>query len=191
MFERTMSRFACGVALLAAVAVAGVTLVGQDGAQAQMPAPQQGSAGQQETASGPPADEARVVVGTYQPQAVFQAHPAQEELLESLRSTQEEMQKAQDQGDMETVRQIQQEYDNERQKIVEEFQTDVEQTLPELAEDADIDIVALEVTYRADDVRTEDITSDLVSALSDEEEQPEAEQPEAGEMPRQLPGQSQ
>lgn len=112
------------------------------------------------------AAESALRVGTYQPQIVFEQHPGHAELMKAIQSAQEQMQG----GDREQAMQRQQELAQIQDRIIGQFQQDVEKALPEVAEEVNVKVVAVEVAYSDDDVETVDVTSELGRAVSDDEE---------------------
>lgn len=106
-------------------------------------------------------------VGTYNPQAVFERHPAQARLMEITETLQTAMQQAQQEGDAARMQQIQQEYEQEHTQAVEQFQRDVSRAVPVAAETAGVSVVAVEIVYAAADVQTRDITQQVVQVLDD------------------------
>ncbi len=117
----------------------------------------------------PQRPEAVLKIGTYDPQTAFNAHPAQAELNEMLGEARAEMEKAYQDEDQEKIQQIQQRYEQAHQKAVQRFERDVSSTLPKVAKAADIKVVAVQVVYQADDVRTVDLTPRLAHAFAEED----------------------
>ncbi|MDT8322850.1 MAG: hypothetical protein RRA94_01975 [Bacteroidota bacterium] len=110
-------------------------------------------------------DQASLEVGTYDLEAVFRQHPANEELSKASQAAQAQMQAAQQEGDQQKMQQVQQEFEQTRGKVVENFYKDINKKLPSVAAAADIRVVAVEVSYAAKDVKTRDITSALIEGL--------------------------
>ena len=110
-------------------------------------------------------DYAGLEVGTWDAQAVFQQHPSQKELNRAQQTAQAEMQAAQQEGDQQKLQQIQQKFEQTRGQVVETFYRDVNSAMPAVAKNADVKIVATEVTYTANDVKTKDITPQLIQSL--------------------------
>lgn len=163
MIQRHKNKFAFAIAL--AVGVTATVAMFAEHSQAQLQ-PQPGQT-PPATANQPPA----VQVGTYDPQAAFEAHPAQEELREAFEQVQAQMMQAQQNGDQEQMQQLQQGYEQKRNQIVERFQREVNQVLPVVAEASGIKVVALQVVYSAADAQVTDLTPHLVGVFSQEEEQ--------------------
>lgn len=140
----------------------------------------------QEDRQDAPQEDAEVIVGTYDTEVAFQEHPAYEELMKALTDAQTGMQEAQEEGNQEKSQQVQQRYDQIRTQIIEEFRRDVEEAVPEAAEQAGVKVVAIEVVYKDDDVRTKDITKNIVESFGDQEEPEEGGMPQ---LPQQMPEQ--
>jgi Skp family chaperone for outer membrane proteins len=108
-----------------------------------------------------------VEIGTYNPQAAFEKHPAQTRLMEIMETLQADLQKAQEQGDSAKAEQIQQQYEQERAQTIEQFHEDVNRVMPVAAESAGVSVVALEILYTAENVTTRDITPQLIGAFDE------------------------
>jgi Skp family chaperone for outer membrane proteins len=157
MRKNFMYKAVFGLTLVAATAVIMVAVSGDVKAQNPPPAPP-AQTGEQTGED--------LVVGTYDAQRVFEQHPAQDKLVELSTSLQAKMQQAQESGDDMQVNQIQEEYSQQRDQIIEDFYSNVEKTIPVAAKKAGIKVVAMEIVYTADDVRTEDITSDVIETIN-------------------------
>lgn len=114
-------------------------------------------------------------VGTYRPQVAFEKHPLQKKLMQEYERFETAMGEAQQEGDQEKVRQVQQQFEQQRTQIVQQFHTDVQQALPEVAEEAGIKVIALEIAYTAEDVATQDLTEDLVKTFAEDGQEQTAE----------------
>ena len=114
--------------------------------------------------------EVSVQVGTYDSEVAFQAHPLQAELTSALGTAQAEMQQAQQDGDLQKIQQIQEQYEQTHGRVIEKFERDVAKAMPAVAEAADLKVAALQVTYAAAEVQTEDITSQLIEAFNEIDE---------------------
>lgn len=186
MMRHTNAKLLFAAALTITAAVGFVMVTAHMDAQAQFPPPPSDneqapsqeerppleelpSAEERDEAEAPGA-EAELRVGTYDPQSVLEQHPAHEELWQTAQSTQSEMQKAQQEENYEKVQQLQQEYQQKRNQILDDFEADIDEALPEVAEDTGVQVVALEVVYTGDEVQTQDITPDLVEELNDNQE---------------------
>jgi len=173
MIRSNTNKFLIGAGAVVGMAVVAVLVAAQLPAQAQVPA-QDRPAAQAERAR--PA----VKIGTYDPEVVFQAHPAEKEMREVLRTAQAQIQQAQQEEDQQKMQQIEQQYQQARQKAIQHFQEDVSEALPEVAKAAGVKVVAMQVVYKADDVQTVDITPHLVKTF----EKDDGEESEAPALPR-------
>lgn len=160
-----------GIATIAAM------FVGLSGAQAQV------SMQAQET---PDKSETVLQVGTYDAQKVFKQHPAQAELAKALSTAQEQFQTAQQEGDQQKMQQIQQEYQKTQGQVTEKFQQDVAGAMPVVARAVDVDVVALEVIYKTEEVRARDITSELGKAFGKTSEEAPGDAPDKSEAALQV-----
>lgn len=125
-----------------------------------------------------------LVVGTYDIQQVFQRHPAQTKLQELESTTQAEIQKAQQAGNVQKTQQLQQQYEQQRGQIIWDFQTKVNQIIEEAAKSADVKVVASEFAYIAEDVTEKDITPDLVKVMAKERSQKAEQKSNIPAMPQ-------
>ncbi len=160
MLRGNARKFVIGISVTAGLAMAAIALAGQLTAQAQVP-----------PGDAPPAEPAErasaVKVGTYNPEKVFEAHPAQAELMDALRTAQNQMQ----QGERgEEAQQAQAQYEQARQQAIQRFQEDVSKAIPQIAEAAGVKVVAVQVVYKAADVKTVDITPHLVRTFAEDKE---------------------
>lgn len=118
--------------------------------------------------------KATVRVGVYNQEQVFQQYPAREELLKVYESAQADIQKAQQEGNQQRVQQLQQELQVKQQQIIQQFENDVEEALPDVAREANVHVVALEVVYTAEGVNTKDLTAEIAEGIGGEPEQVES-----------------
>ena len=124
------------------------------------------------------ADEA-MIVGTYNPQQVAMQSGLQQKMQGEMAGLQQRMQAAQQEGDQAAMQQIQGEAGQIQERIVGEFESDLDEAMPGVAEEAGVKIIAVEVSYTADDIETKDVTNALIAELN------------GGEMPQQelsIPG---
>ncbi len=179
MIQRNANKVLIGVGAVVGIAMVALLVTAQLPALAQVPA-QDGPGAQAEPS------RQTMKVGTYSPEKAFEAHPAQKEMMEALRTAQTQMQKAQQEEDQQKMQQIQQQYAQARQQAVEKFQQDVSEALPAAAKAAGVKVVAMEVVYKADDVKAIDITPRLAKAFEEEEDDGEGrEAPAVPQFPRQ------
>lgn len=110
-------------------------------------------------------------IGTYDKQQAFQNHPAKEKLNNARRQAQTDMQKAQKEGNQQKMQAAQQQYQKKQEKMLQEFEQDISEEVPEIAKESGLDAVAREVVYTAKEVKTKDITSQLVKSFNEEKEE--------------------
>lgn len=180
-----------GVSLAVVAVVAMVGLNAQLDAQTPLdnlpPVEEPNEQAEAETTAQPEQEQSLARVGTYDPQAVFQAHPAQEKLMQEIQTAQTEMQEAQQDNDQEKMQTVQQQFEQKRRQIVQEFEKDIEEALPQAAEAAGVKVIALEVVYTADDVQAEDLTQPLIQELTKDDGTDEGNG--QSREPIQIPGQ--
>ncbi|MBD3297828.1 MAG: hypothetical protein GF341_04165 [candidate division Zixibacteria bacterium] len=109
--------------------------------------------------------DAPALVGTFDAQQVFQAHPGQQELMEAMQSAQMQLQQAQQTGDQMKMQQIQQEFQNTRNRVTSDFESKLTEIMPAVAKANGVKIAAAEVAYLGDEVGTTDLTADVISAF--------------------------
>ncbi len=121
-------------------------------------------------------------IGTYNTDEVYKEHPAQKQLEDTLQSARKQMQRAQEENDQQKMQQIQQEYQNAYQQAVKQVQQDISRVMPEAAKDAGVKVVAMTIVYKDDNVKTTDITPQLVKAIK--EDQKDGENSETPDVPQ-------
>ncbi|MEX0655625.1 MAG: OmpH family outer membrane protein [Phycisphaeraceae bacterium] len=119
-------------------------------------------------------------VGTYDPEQVFGAYHGREAFMQQFQELQTEAQAAQQEGNQEQLMQIQQQLQQAQQEVIETFQGDVEEVMPDVAEDAGVQIVAVEVVYTAEGINSEDVTNQVIEKLNEGHDAPEPIVPEMG-----------
>lgn len=129
-------------------------------------------------------DTPTMKVGTFQPSQVAAELGLREKIQQEMAGLQQRMQTAQQSGDQQAMQAIQGEAQKIQQDMVQTFQETIDNALPGVAQDAGVELIALEVAYAADGVETVDVTESLVSALG-VEGSPEASEsvPPALELP--------
>ncbi|MFP4434238.1 MAG: hypothetical protein ACOCVI_01815 [Planctomycetota bacterium] len=153
MIRRNTNKFLISAGAVAAIAMAMILMAAQPAAQAQ-------ESGQ----------DASVKVGTYDAETAFQAHPAQKELMKAVKTAQADMQQAQQDQDQQKIQQIQQNFEQTRRKAVEQFEDDISEALPEAAKAAGVKVVAMQVVYKADDVKSVDITGQITKKFDSDDD---------------------
>lgn len=167
---RTAHRKFKALVAVVIVATAVVVIASSTPLRAQM-AP----AGQGEEEASEQEQEGDPIVGTYNPQKVFQQYPGREKLMKLHQEAQSEMQGEQDQ---EKAQKLQQELQQEQQKIIGEFQDEVKDKLPGVADEAGVKVIAMEVQYTDDDIASQDLTDAVIEAIGGD---PDAAQEPAGQ----------
>lgn len=132
---------------------------------------------QEEAVSPPAAPEATIAVGVYEPERVFEAYPQREAGIAELQQLAERAVEAQEAGDQEGFFEVQQQMEQTRHQIVAGFEQAVQAAATAVAEQDELDLVAMELVYQGPMVRTRDITDQLVERIGNMEEGPEAPQP--------------
>lgn len=103
-----------------------------------------------------------VAIGTYDPQKVFQKHPRYNELVTAMTV----VRKSQEQGDQEATMEAQQVFEQKRDEISQEYQKDVSKALPDAAEAAGVDAIAMQVAFTSEDTESHDVTPALAKAVA-------------------------
>lgn len=159
MFKSTRSRITGGVGLLLATAMAlGLAMA---------PAMDDETQAQQAENNG-------IRIGTFDPERVFQQYHGINELIALSQRLQAEAQQAQMQGNQQRLMELQMEMQEGQMRVINQFQEDVQRLVPDIARENDIKIVAVEITYIADEYgEPEDISRKLVEKLNAEAPQTE------------------
>lgn len=105
-------------------------------------------------------------LGVYDTQRVLQAFGPYAEYQQKVRDLQARA-RQQGQGlDQETLMKMRQQMNAARNELLQEYQRAVNDALPGVARQNDLQVVAVEVAYTSDNVETVDVTGDLVEALN-------------------------
>lgn len=107
----------------------------------------------------------QMVIGTYDPQSAFEQYPARDDMMQQIQQGQQKMQEAQQQGDQQALIQLQQELEKLQQDTIASFYDDVKEALPQIAENQGIKVIAMEVVYTSDDVKSSDVTEQIVKSF--------------------------
>lgn len=133
--------------------------------------------------------ETSASIGTYQPQAAFEAYPPREEMLKNMQQIQVQMQEAQQAQDAERTAALQQQAQQMQNATINRFYKDVERVLPDIAEESNLEVIALQVVYRDPGVAVQDVTAEVAEALQADEaasgERPVVPYPQNQQNPRQ------
>ncbi|MGD2116468.1 MAG: hypothetical protein PVG07_15540 [Acidobacteriota bacterium] len=112
------------------------------------------------------AEDAEILVGTYQPQQVAQATNFQQKMMQQMQGLQQRAQQAQQEQDQAALQQIQQEAQQMQQDAANQFLADIEAVMPQVAESTGAQIIATDVTYTADGIATQDVTQAIIDAMN-------------------------
>lgn len=107
----------------------------------------------------------QLMIGTYDAQSAFEQYPARTEMVQQIQQSQQKMQQAQQQGDQQTLMKLQQELEQLQQETIAAFYNDVEEALPQIAEKQGIKVIAMQVIYTSDDVKSSDVTQQIVKSF--------------------------
>ncbi len=108
-----------------------------------------------------------VQVGTFQPQSAFERYHRAEELSQQMQELQMEMQQAQQEGDQQRMMELQQRMQQMQNEVVEQFYDDLDRSMPEIAEEANVQIVAVDVVYTDPSIgEARDLTEKVVEHLN-------------------------
>lgn len=174
MINRNTNKFVIFAALTAAVMITAVIFTGQLSAEDQDPFGQISPEKPSEMNS-----KAKDVlkIGTYNPQAVFDQHPLKDKLMKQYGTIQKATQKAQKEGDQQKVMKLQQQFEQQRNQIIEKFHSDVDKAIPAIAKKNGIKVIALEISYTADDIATKNVTKQLMNAFTEKDKKEERKMP--------------
>lgn len=147
MFATMKSRLAAGAALVAAVGIAaGLTL-----------APDHHENG-------------KLAIGTYEPQQVFDNYHRTVDFFEYLEEIQAEAMQAQQAGDQDRLMELEAQFQQRQQDLMEHFEAAVERTMPAIAESEEVKLIALEVVYASDEIEQRDLTTEILTKLNEDSE---------------------
>lgn len=108
-------------------------------------------------------------LGTYLPQRAFEQFHGMQDFNDRVQRIQQQMQEAQQEGDQQRMTQLQQEIQQLQNQIVEQFHAEVEEVMPAVADDAGVELVAIEIAYAGDQFdKPKDITDKLIDKLNEE-----------------------
>jgi len=97
-------------------------------------------------------------IGTYNPQQVFNMYYGTQNLRKQIQQLQTENKMTQEQ--------LQQMVKQEEQQLIQQFQNDLRKVIPQLAKDANVPIIAVQVVYRQPSVEIKDLTAKLVNNIN-------------------------
>jgi TolA-binding protein len=157
MFGITRGRLVGGIALVAALGVA-LGLAFADDNDADEPV------------------EKTVQTGTYQPQMVFEQYYRTQQLMEFLHELQGEAEVAQREGNQQKMMELQMRFQQREREVMEAFMERIEGVVTEVAEEEKVDVVALEIQYKAPHVGDPtDLTQQIVAKLNKDAPKTEAD----------------
>jgi septum formation topological specificity factor MinE len=126
-----------------------------------------------------PSEGEPLQIGTYQPQQVFRTYHGREAFMNQLQRWQEQMQSAQEAGDRQQIVDVRRQMEQRQQEVVQQFREDISQVMPEVAEQAGVDLVVVQVDFKQPAMRTQDVTDQVSAALSELAEEEEASEDES------------
>jgi TolA-binding protein len=110
-------------------------------------------------------NDAELRVGTLEPGMAFQHWAGRDEAIAQMQQIQTQAQAAQQAGDEMQVMQLQNQMQQKQQELLTNFERDLREVLPEVAREAGVKVIAVNIAYTADDVETQDLTAEVVEAL--------------------------
>ena len=111
-------------------------------------------------------EKGKVVVGVYQRQKVFSSYPGRQQLVNRMRTLQGKVRKAQQNGNQQKMRQAQKNFRAERTRMLKKYQSDVQKVMPAVARDTGVELIVTSVVYSGKDVKTKDVTKQIIGQLS-------------------------
>lgn len=108
---------------------------------------------------------AAMVVGSYNPQQIAQQVGLQQQLMAEMSTLEERMMNAQQEGDQQAMQQIQMEAEQIQGNIISKFEEDLDAAMAGIADDAGVQMIAIEIAWTAPGVETKDLTQDFVEAM--------------------------
>ncbi len=114
-------------------------------------------------------EDSELVVGTYKPRQTFMQSPYQKkmrtEMQKAYKDAQKPMKKAKKKGNRKKMQEIQSDLRKKQKQMIDDFRKELEGVFPKVAKKAGVQIIAQGVKYTSKDVKTKDITDDLIKAL--------------------------
>ena len=112
--------------------------------------------------------ESAMVVGTFNPGAVYQAQDEAKSINTRAQQIQQQAQQAQQAGDQQGLQQAQQAYgqlQQQQQQLAQRLTNAIQNVVADVAEKEDVDVVARDLLYTGNGVDAKDITQTLISEL--------------------------
>jgi cell fate (sporulation/competence/biofilm development) regulator YlbF (YheA/YmcA/DUF963 family) len=115
-------------------------------------------------------DTNKIRIGTFQPQTAFESYHGAAAMNERMMELQQQMQEAQQQGDQQALMDAQMRMQQLQNEVIEQFYADLEEAMPDVAKEANVKIVAVDVVYTDDSIgEAKDITEHIVKHLNNDE----------------------
>lgn len=108
------------------------------------------------------ANQQKLQVGVYNPQQVFEQYPGRQQMMENLASLQQEAEQAIQQENHQKLAELQAQAEQQQRRTVEQFQQDVQEVLPQVAQATGVQLVAMEIIYAAPDVEQQNLTQAII-----------------------------
>lgn len=132
--------------------------------------------------------EDRMRVGVYHPQQVFTSSKLGERMQRDFEEIHRELQSAQQEGDQQRMEQLQMRAQQAQQQLIASFEQNIERIIPRVAREEEVQLVAMEILYAAEEVETRDLTEAVVkhldAAMADDPERPQ--EPQQPQLPQQF-----
>ncbi len=107
--------------------------------------------------------EKKLQIGTCDPQQAFNMFYGTQNLRKQIQQLQTEKKMTQEQ--------IQQMVKQEQQQLIQQFQSDLRKVIPQLAQDANVPVIAIQVVYREPSVEIKNLSAELVDKINQLAEQ--------------------
>lgn len=107
-----------------------------------------------------------MVVGTYEPRRVFNAYHLRDAFIDKVRKLQGEMRKAQQANDRNKMLAIQKQVQDAQSRLIKQFTADLDRVMPTVAKQANVTLVAVDVAYKAPNIRTKDVTGLVIQQVN-------------------------
>jgi hypothetical protein len=108
--------------------------------------------------AAPQEQKKQLQIGTCQPRRAFNMYYGTQNLRKQIQKLQSEEEMSQEQ--------LQQTMQEEQQQLIQQFQRDLKQVMPQLAQDANVPVIAIQVVYRKPSVEIKDLTADLIKKMN-------------------------
>lgn len=105
----------------------------------------------------------KLQIGIYNPQQTFNMYYGTQNLRKQIQQLQTEKKMTQEQ--------LQQMVKQKQQQLIQQFQNDLRKVVPQLAKDANVPVIAIQVVYREPSVEIKDLTAELANKINQLAEQ--------------------